>query len=105
MHRRAAVWRDLGLDHVHARQQLKIARFAVAPRQVRLGEQSLHAHAAVLAAALAVFAPETIFNRVLFAWIAIGSAFGPMVFVRLAGVRPDDLLHALRHPGRSAMTL
>lgn len=35
---------------------------------------------------VAIVLPASIFQRVLFAWIAIGSAFGPLVFVRLAGV-------------------
>ncbi|MDH3766857.1 MAG: sodium/proline symporter [Gammaproteobacteria bacterium] len=39
------------------------------------------------AVAVALFAPETIFKRVLFAWHAIGSAFGPLVLLRLAGYR------------------
>ncbi len=32
---------------------------------------------------LAVFLPDTIFNRVLFAWNALGAAFGPVIFARL----------------------
>ncbi|MBT8130645.1 MAG: sodium/proline symporter [Gammaproteobacteria bacterium] len=39
----------------------------------------------VAAVALALLAPQSIFSRVLFAWHAIGSAFGPIVFLRLAG--------------------
>lgn len=35
---------------------------------------------------VAIYLPETIFKRVLFAWIALGSAFGPTIFLRLAGV-------------------
>jgi len=38
-----------------------------------------------LAACLALWAPEAIFSRVLFAWHAIGSAFGPTVLLRAAG--------------------
>jgi Na+/proline symporter len=38
-----------------------------------------------LAVAVALYLPERIFDRVLFAWVALGSAFGPLVFVRLAG--------------------
>jgi Na+/pantothenate symporter len=34
---------------------------------------------------LALFAPEAIFSRVLFAWSAVGSAFAPPLLVRLAG--------------------
>jgi len=38
-----------------------------------------------LAIAIAIYLPASIFERVLFAWIAVGCAFGPLVFVRLAG--------------------
>jgi Na+/proline symporter len=40
-----------------------------------------------LAVAVALLLPEKIFSRVLFAWIALGSAFGPLVFFRLAGAQ------------------
>jgi sodium/proline symporter len=36
-----------------------------------------------VAVALAVFFPETIFNRVLFAWQALAAAFGPLLVVTL----------------------
>ena len=36
---------------------------------------------------LALFAPEKIFSRVLFAWSALGSAFGPALIVKVAGYR------------------
>ncbi len=39
----------------------------------------------VVAVLLAILAPEAIFERVLFAWHAIGSAFGPLVVLMLAG--------------------
>ncbi|NVJ59185.1 MAG: sodium/proline symporter [Gammaproteobacteria bacterium] len=38
-----------------------------------------------LAVLLALFLDESIFNRVLFAWHAIGSSFGPVLIVRLLG--------------------
>ena len=38
-----------------------------------------------LAVLIALYLPEQIFSRVLFAWIALGSAFGPLVFARLSG--------------------
>lgn len=41
----------------------------------------------VAAVAVALLAPETIFNRVLFAWHAVGSAFGPALLLRLGGFR------------------
>ena len=39
----------------------------------------------LIALALAVFLPEPIFSRVLFAWHALGSAFGPLVILRVLG--------------------
>ncbi len=41
----------------------------------------------LLAMALAIFAPDTIFRRVLFAWHAVGSAFGPLVILRVLNIR------------------
>ncbi len=41
----------------------------------------------LLAMGLAIFAPDTIFRRVLFAWHAVGSAFGPLVILRVLNVR------------------
>ena len=38
-----------------------------------------------LAIALAIYAPQSIFTRVLFAWTALGAAFGPLLLVRLLG--------------------
>lgn len=48
----------------------------------------------VLAVLVALYLPEKIFSRVLFAWIALGSAFGPTVIMRLARVplRPIGVL-------------
>ncbi|MEJ2601860.1 MAG: sodium/proline symporter [Gammaproteobacteria bacterium] len=39
----------------------------------------------VAAAALAIFVAEDIFTRVLFAWHAVGSAFGPLLLMRVLG--------------------
>ncbi len=41
----------------------------------------------VAAAALALFLTDSIFSRVLFAWQALGAAFGPIVVVRILGWR------------------
>ena len=63
---------DLGLGHLGQASLLRVSRLMIV----------------VLVAAavvVAVYLPESIFNRVLFAWIALGSAFGPLVFLRLAG--------------------
>lgn len=40
---------------------------------------------AILAVVLALNLPDTIFNRVLFAWSALGAAFGPLVLFRVTG--------------------
>ena len=40
---------------------------------------------AALAVVLALSLPDTIFNRVLFAWSALGAAFGPIVLFRVMG--------------------
>ncbi|MBX3702925.1 MAG: sodium/proline symporter [Steroidobacteraceae bacterium] len=40
------------------------------------------------AVALAIFVPEAIYSRVLFAWNALGAAFGPLVVLAAAGRRP-----------------
>ncbi len=43
------------------------------------------------ATALAIFAPEAIYSRVLFAWNALGAAFGPLVVLAVLGRRPAPL--------------
>lgn len=52
---------------------------------------------AVVAIGLAVYLPDRIFSRVLFAWHAIGSAFGPLVLVRICGydIEPRAVLGTL----------
>ncbi|MEN0654126.1 MULTISPECIES: sodium/proline symporter [Hyphobacterium] len=42
----------------------------------------------VLAVILAMTLPATIFDRVLFSWSALGAAFGPILFARVAGREP-----------------
>ncbi len=51
----------------------------------------------VAAAALALYLPQDVFSRVLFAWHALGSAFGPVLLLRLGGymVRARPLTAAL----------
>lgn len=63
---------DLGLARRFPARQMLITRASVAL-------------VVVLAVAVAAFLPAQIFDRVLSSWIALGSAFGPLVFVRLAG--------------------
>jgi sodium/proline symporter len=51
----------------------------------------------VMAVLLALFTPDAIFTRVLFAWHAVGSAFGPVLLVRLASrrIRTEAVLSAI----------
>jgi sodium/proline symporter len=73
----ACVSHDLQLERRFPGKELTISRITMAV-------------ISALAIALAIFLPASIFGRVLFAWIAIGSAFGPILFVRLAGVPVTD---------------
>jgi sodium/proline symporter len=41
----------------------------------------------LLSCLIALFAPQTIFERVLFAWHGIGSAFAPLLILRVSGFR------------------
>jgi sodium/proline symporter len=77
----SAIAHDLGLGRGSAAHQVLVSRLTIV----------------VLVAAsvlVAIFLPEKIFSRVLFAWVALGSAFGPLLFFRLAGValRPAAVL-------------
>lgn len=71
----AAIAHDLGLS-----SRLKIGELALS----RIVMTSLVFAAVALALAL----PDTIFNRVLFAWNALGAAFGPVIIARLLKREP-----------------
>jgi len=77
----SAIAHDLGLGQNRTLSTLMISRLTT----VAL---------VVCAVLVALYLPETIFRRVLFAWVALGSAFGPTVFMRLAGVdlKPGGVL-------------
>ena len=51
-----------------------------------LGTRTVVLLVSLVAMLIAMFAPAAIFSRVLFAWHAIGSAFGPALVLRLAGL-------------------
>ncbi|MEM7081780.1 MAG: sodium/proline symporter [Pseudomonadota bacterium] len=61
-------------------------------RRLRIGELTLSrvvmAGLVLAAVTLALTLPDTIFNRVLFAWNALGAAFGPVIIARLLGREP-----------------
>lgn len=70
-----AVSHDLGLARRRPQTELTVARVVMA----------LIAGAAVV---MTLTIPATIFERVLFAWSALGAAFGPIVVARVCGVEP-----------------
>ncbi|NBD95672.1 MAG: sodium/proline symporter [Gammaproteobacteria bacterium] len=82
--------------------QLLVAGSAVS-HDLRRGSVSLMADRVVIillglaAVALALWFPASIFERVLFAWQALGNAFGPLLVVMLfsGGVRPGYRLAAM----------
>jgi Na+/proline symporter len=51
----------------------------------------------IVAIVVAIFIPATIFQRVLFAWVAIGSALGPVIVCRALGARlaPERIFPAI----------
>lgn len=69
----ASATHDLGLGRQLAQRSLLISRLTV----VAL---------VVLSVLVALYLPEDIFSRALIAWTALGSAFGPSLVLRLAGV-------------------
>jgi sodium/proline symporter len=77
----SAISHDLGLGKGHPERNLLVSRLTIAGL-------------VVLAVIVALFLPEKIFSRVLFAWSALGAAFGPMLFCRLLSlkVRPAGVL-------------
>ena len=53
----------------------------------------------VLAVGISLSAPTSIFERVLFAWTALGAAFGPVLFARLAGGAPPQCCFSCHDDG------
>lgn len=51
----------------------------------------------ILAVVVAIYIPATIFQRVLFAWVATGSALGPVIVCRALGAQlePGRILPAI----------
>ena len=80
----SAISHDLGLGKGSPQRNLLISRLTIAAL-------------VVLAVMVALYLPEKIFSRVLFAWSALGAAFGPVLFCRLAGVnvRPGGVLTSI----------
>jgi Na+/proline symporter len=80
----SAISHDLGVGKGSPKRNLLISRLTIAGL-------------VVLAVLVALFLPEKIFSRVLFAWSALGAAFGPVLFSRLAhwNVRPAGVLASI----------
>lgn len=70
----SAIAHDLGLTKWRPNADLLIARLTMTG-------------ICVVAAAITLIAPATIFGRVLLVWSALGAAFGPLVIARAAGAR------------------
>ena len=75
---------DMGITRRHKLQALLISRAVIAI-------------ISALAIAVAIYLPATIFQRVLFAWVAIGSSLGPVIVCRALGlaVAPPRILPAI----------
>lgn len=70
-----AVSHDLGLGRALGGRDVLVSRLAIV--------------AVCLAAILlTLLAPSSIFERILFAWVALGAAFGPVVVARALGLKP-----------------
>ncbi len=68
----SSVTHDMGLGKALGGRTLLVSRITIAV--LTLG-----------AIVVAIYLPATIFNRALFAWVALGAGFGPIVVMRLAG--------------------
>jgi Na+/pantothenate symporter len=64
---------DMGITRRYQFQALMISRLVIAI-------------ISVIAIVVAIYIPATIFQRVLFAWVAIGSALGPNILCRALGL-------------------
>ena len=71
-----AVSHDLGLGKAFGGREVLVSRVAII----------IVCIAAVL---LTFLAPSSIFQRILFAWVALGAAFGPVVLARTLGLKPS----------------
>ncbi len=68
----SAVSHDLGIQYRNSKTALLYGRLAMVG-------------VAVFAVLLTLYIPKDIFSRVLFSWVALGAAFGPISLVRCLG--------------------
>jgi len=74
----ASIAHDLGLGGTDTKKLLLVSRISIVVL-------------VIMAVIVAIYMPDKIFNRVLFAWLALGAAFGPTLFARLAGIQIKSL--------------
>jgi len=74
----SAVSHDSGVTYASPKKALLFGRLAMVG-------------VAVIAVFLTLFLPQEIFSRVLFSWVALGAAFGPVVLVSCLGMRVRDV--------------
>jgi sodium/proline symporter len=72
----SAIAHDLGLVRLFPDHGLLISRLTMAG-------------IAIFSVFLTLSLPDSIFNRVLFAWSSLGAAFGPVIIARVAGREPN----------------
>jgi len=73
----SAVSHDSGIKYQDPKQALFFGRLAMVG-------------VAVIAVMLTLFLPQEIFSRVLFSWVALGAAFGPVILTSCLGMRVRD---------------
>ncbi len=73
----SAVSHDSGVEYESPKRALLFGRLAMVG-------------VAVIAVLLTLFLPQEIFSRVLFSWVALGAAFGPVILVTCLGLRVRD---------------
>ena len=74
----SAVSHDSGVTYSSPKRALLFGRLAMVA-------------VAVVAVFLTLFLPQEIFSRVLFSWVALGAAFGPVILVSCLGMRVRDV--------------
>jgi len=74
----SAVSHDSGVTYASPKKALLFGRLAMVG-------------VAVIAVFLTLFLPQEIFSRVLFSWVALGAAFGPVVLVSCLGLKVRDV--------------
>ena len=72
----AAISHDLGLARIIPKRDVLITRLSIAA-------------VCLIAIGVTLLMPSSIFERVLFAWVALGAAFGPIVVLRAFGHHPS----------------